>query len=96
MARTKLRNPESSCEPYAFANDRVSFINPTNLTNAQLLDRTVFEGIHGLVMSKVKAASVLKVSRQTVYNMIEDGRLRAIHGAVDTRSVWEFSRGVTA
>ena len=70
-------------------------IRMENLTPKQVNDRTVFCSCYGRVMNKAKAARVLGVSRSTIYNMIEDGRLRcAANGMVDSWSAWAHIMGV--
>ena len=69
----------------------------TNLTNAELLDRLVWLSVYGESLTKARAARILGKTRQTVYNMIADGRLKTNKdGTVSTRSLWAYCKGVTA
>lgn len=92
MARKKKYNP-----PYDFPKcGRKLQNNKSGLTDDQLLDRMVYEHIEGPLLTKTRAAKLLGVSRTTIYEMLDDGRLKlGRDGKVDTRSVWAFARGVT-
>lgn len=64
--------------------------NRTGLTDYQLIERYVWEGLHGSYTTKAAAARLLKVSRQTIYNMIADGRLQTIpNGRVTMHSIYK-------
>ena len=92
MARKKKHNP-----PYDFPKcGRKLQNNKSGLTDDQLLDRTVYEHVEGPLLTKTRAAKLLNVSRTTIYEMLDDGRLKlGRDGKVDTRSVWAYARGVT-
>ena len=92
MARKKKYNPQYDFPKYG----RELQNNESGLTDDQLLDRTVYEHIEGSLLTKTRAAKLLGVSRTTIYEMLDDGRLKlGRDGKVDTRSVWAFARGVT-
>lgn len=60
-------------------------------TKKQLADRAMWVGLYGEAVSKSKAARIMGVSRATVYNMIEDGRLAVYgNGTVSVRSLWYY------
>lgn len=62
-------------------------------TNLELVDRGCFERYYGWCISKAKAARIIGVCRKTVYNMLDDGRLKACeNGRVEARSLWHYLR----
>ena len=63
----------------------------TGLSDFELIQRIVLEGIYGATVSKTVAARILKVSRQTIYNMVADGRLIERNKRIDVRSIYERS-----
>lgn len=76
-------------------NNIVFMRQATGLSDEQLLDRIVFTSLYGESITKTKAARILKRSRQTIYNMIADGRLKTTRdGLVSGRSLWAYTAGV--
>lgn len=56
------------------------------------IDLVVWTGLTPRYMSKTYAAKIMKVSRQTIYNMIEDGRIRTDEpgNLVSSRSLFDY------
>lgn len=71
--------------------DRVVPNNGVPLAGWQI-DLAVWTGITPRYMSKTYAAKIMKVSRQTIYNMIEDGRIRTdeLGKLVESRSLFDY------
>lgn len=71
--------------------DRVVPNNGVPLAGWQI-DLAVWTGITPRYMSKTYAAKIMKVSRQTIYNMIEDGRIRTDESGklVESRSLFDY------
>jgi hypothetical protein len=56
------------------------------------LDLAVWTGLTPRYMSKTYAAKIMKVSRQTIYNMIEDERIKTDESGklVESRSLFDY------
>ena len=68
----------------------IPFNQNTHLTDRQFIERIVLEGLYGKYVTKVTAAKILRVSRQTIYNMIADGRLKTSYtGRVSIYSIFD-------
>lgn len=60
-------------------------------TKHQLADRALWVGLYGECVSKSYAARIISVTRKTIYNMIDDGRLDVYgNGMVSVRSLWHY------
>lgn len=58
------------------------------------VDMIFFCSLYGNEMTKARAARVMKVSRNTVYRMLADGRIKpSSTGRVSTRSIWDIMEG---
>lgn len=61
-------------------------------TKQQLVEQAAWIGLYGQCVSKAKAARIIDVSRRTVYNMIDDGRLVVWKsGKVSVQSLWAWA-----
>ena len=62
-------------------------------TKAQLIDQAAWYGLYGQCVSKAKAARIIDVSRSSIYNMIDDGRLVVWkNGKVSVQSLWAWAK----
>lgn len=68
--------------------------NFSGLSDEQLLKRYAYIGCYGICVKKTRAAHLLGVSRRTIYNMLEDGRLyKLANGYVSVRSIYDYLIG---